>query len=286
MNNSRTAAVTHALVLVCTLLPVSAWAGSFETLAGDLPEVLRNGKSPYLVNSDIYVPAGKTVVIEAGCVLMFKNFTGLHAQGTLLVRGTSKKPVIFTSEYDPRFNRGAALQPNPYDWNGIFIHNDAIGTDLQHFELAYSVYGINTQTRFIRITEAMFKDNGRSNLTIEGKLIPVSSTLFSYSLSVKNAAVDGVPVKILSDPDAQKRNIMRYSGLSLAIGGASMAAVFTSKWTTSRQRVNDIRNDLVANDATTFDNAQKERDRNLGYMIAGYALGVLGACGFSVSFLF
>ena len=276
----------HALMLVCMLSIGVASAGSFENLAGDLPELLRSAKSPYLVNSDIYVPTGKTVVIEAGTVLLFKNFTGLHAQGTLLVKGTAKKPVIFTSEYDTHFNRGAALKPNPYDWNGIFIHNDAIGTDMAHFELAYSVYGINTQTRFIRITDAAFRDNGRANLIIEGKSIPVSSTFFSYSLTIRTAEVDGVPVRILSDPDARKRGILRYSGLSLGIGGASMAAVFTSKWSTSRQRVNDIRNDLVANDGATFAQAQKERDTNLGLMIAGYALGVLGVCGISVSFLF
>jgi hypothetical protein len=52
-----------------------------RTLVGDLPRSLSAEKGPYLVTSDVYVPAGKTVAVAAGTVFLFKNFTGLHVQG-------------------------------------------------------------------------------------------------------------------------------------------------------------------------------------------------------------
>jgi hypothetical protein len=256
----------------------------FTTLVGDLPKSLPAEKGPYLVASDIYVPAGKTVTIRAGTVFLFKNFTGLHVQGTLVITGTADKPVIFTSENDRRFNPAASLNPNPYDWNGIFIHEDAIGTDLQNFEIAYSVYGINTLTKFIRIANGVFHDNGRANLTIEGMPQTVSAEPFSYSLSVKNAAVDGVPVKILSDPEAVKRNTLRIGGLAVFLTGCAVGAIFTIETNASQKKMNTVSNDLYTYQSSDFTAAKTSRNANAVAMVAGYALGLIGAAGFTLSF--
>ncbi len=217
MSAPKRTRVPCGAALWCALIGARAVFGNFETLVGDLPKAIIAEKGPYLVTSDIYVPAGRTVTVAAGTVFLFKNFTGLHVQGTLLARGTADRPVVFTSENDKRFNPGASLIPNPYDWNGMFIHDDAIGTDLQHIEVAYSVYGINSLTKFIRIVGGVFRDNGRANLTIEGQAQAVTAEPYSYTLSVKSASVDGVPVKILRDPDAPRRNVLRYTGLSLFV---------------------------------------------------------------------
>jgi hypothetical protein len=257
-----------------------------STLVGDLPRSLSAEKGPYLVTSDIYVPAGKTVAVQAGTVFLFKNFTGLHVQGTLVVGGVPDKPVIFTSENDRRFNPAAGLNPNPYDWNGIFIHDDAIGTDLQNFEVAYSVYGINTLTKFIRITNGVFRDNGRENLTIEGLPQTVGAEAFSYSLSVKNAAIDGVPVKILSDPDAVKRNYLRNGGLGLFLAGCAVGAIFTFQTDGAQKKLNSVRGDLFSYESSDFLAARRSRNVSEAAMIGGYALGLVGASGFALSFRF
>jgi hypothetical protein len=256
----------------------------FSTLVGDLPKTLLGEKGPYLITSDVYVPAGKTITIEPGVVLLFKNFTGVHVQGTLILHGTVEKPVIFTSENDRRFNPAANLNPNPYDWNGIFIHDDAIGTDLQNFEIAYSVYGINTLTKFIRITNGMFHDNGRANLTIEGLPQTVTAGQFSYSLSVKNATIDGVPVKILTDPDATKRNTLRIGGLAVFLTGCAVGAIFTMQTEATQRKMNTIRNDLFTYQGSDFESARTSRNTNAVLMTAGYALGLAGAAGFYLSF--
>jgi hypothetical protein len=256
----------------------------FSTLVGDLPKLLSGEKGPYLITSDVYVPAGKTVTIEPGVVLLFKNFTGIHVQGTLILHGTSEKPIIFTSENDRRFNPGASLNPNPYDWNGIFIHDDAIGTDMQNFEVSYSVYGINTLTKFIRIANGIFHDNGRANLTIEGMPQTVTAGPFSYSLSVKNAAVDGVPVKILTDPDAVKRNSLRIGGVAVCLTGCAVGAIFTLQMDAAQKKMNTIKGDLYSYQSSDFTTAQTSRNSNAAAMVAGYALGLIGAAGFSLSF--
>jgi hypothetical protein len=265
-------------------VPPAARTRLFSTLVGDLPKSLLGEKGPYLITSDVYVPAGKTVTIEPGVVLLFKNFTGVHVQGTLNLHGTPEKPVIFTSENDRRFNPGARLNPNPYDWNGIFIHDDAIGTDLQNFEISYSVYGINTLTKFIRITNGAFHDNGRANLTIEGMPQTVTAGQFSYSLSVKNATIDGVPVKILTDPDAAKRNTLRIGGLAVFLSGCAVGAIFTMQTDASQKKMNTVRNDLYNYQSSDFISARTSRNTYAALMTAGYTLGLAGAAGFYLSF--
>jgi len=267
----------------------ASWCGAgdapvFSPLVGDLPKALLAEKGPYLVTTDIYVPAGKTVTIQSGTVLLFKNFTGLHVQGKLVIFGLPDKPVIFTSENDHRFNPAASLNPNSYDWNGIFIHDDAIGTDMQNFEIAYSVYGINSLTKFIRITNGVFQENGRANLTIEGMPLTVTADPFSYSLSVKNAAVDGVPVKILEDPDAVKRSSLRIGGLSAFLCGVAVGAIFTMQTNANQTRLNEVKGDLYTFTNSDYLSARTARNRNEGFMIAGYCLGLVGAAGFSWSF--
>jgi hypothetical protein len=274
-----------AAALWCTGLISQTAGAEFQALLGDLPQRINAEKGPYLVTSDIYVPAGKIVIVEPGAVFLFKNFTGLHVQGTLVAKGTSERPVVFTSEYDKRFNKDAGLIPNPYDWNGIFIHNDAIGTDLQHVEIVYSVYGINSLTRFIRIVQGIFRDNGRANLTIEGQAQEVFSEPFTYSLSVKNAAIDGVPVKILNDPDASRRISFRFAGLSVFLAGMGLGAVFTTQWDVANRHFNEV----VGDDSKLlldFTAAQSSRNTNAAFMTFGYVIGIIGACGFFYSFTF
>jgi hypothetical protein len=168
----------------------------------------------------------------------------------------------------------------------MFIHDDAIGTDLQHIEVAYSVYGINSLTKFIRIVGGVFRDNGRANVTIEGQAQAVTAEPYSYTLSVKSASVDGVPVKILRDPDAPRRNVLRYTGLSLFVSGVVAGAVFTTQWDASKRRMDEVAADLFTYQNSDFISAQSDRNRNAGLMTAGYVLGLIGACGFTYSFFF
>ena len=229
------------LLLLCFNLPVA-----YTEIAGDLPKIVTADKSPYLVIADIFVPAGKVVRVEAGTVFLFKNFTGVHVQGILVTSGTEDKPVLFTSENDRLANSSSTLNPTPFDWNGIYIHKDGLGSDLQHIIVKYSVKGIISETRFIRISNGIFSENGRNHLSIEGvEQSVIESSPYSYSLSTKDAMIDGVPVKILQDPEARKRNCFRYSGLGVCAAGAISATMASLELKDSRKKFKIIDSDLT-----------------------------------------
>jgi hypothetical protein len=258
-----------------------AFAG---TLAGDLPRVIEARQSPYLVTADIYVPSGKTVTIQPGTTLLFKNFTEFHIEGRLIAEGTGTLPIVFSSELDISYNSGATLKANPYDWNGIFIHEGGLGSSFKQCSIRYTVYGVNSLTRYIRIERMTFRNNGRSDLTIEGKQHQVSDKPYSYALTINDAKKDGVPVEILMDPLARKRTMLRYGGFSLVAGGLTMGV-----WglvLLSDKKVIDENSTIVAKLSHDRAIAVNERNRDRWMTGISFLLASAGGAGVVWSFLF
>lgn len=282
------------LWLICSMTSTLA---EYTQIAGDLPKVVTADKSPYLVIADIFVPAGKIVRIEPGTIFMFKNFTGVHVQGLLSVNGTKEQPVLFTSENDRSVNPSSNLNPTPYDWNGIYIHKDGVGSDLQHIKIQYSVKGIVSETRYFRIFESMFFENGRSNLIIEGaEKVVIENALFSYSVSVKDAIADGVPIKILNDPAAKKRNTLRYTGLGVSAAGAVSGAFATVNLVNSVRKYKEFQKidwqDMAEKPLseeegkTTWENNRSEIRRNVFWAVSSLIVCTAGAVTLTWSFTF
>jgi hypothetical protein len=266
----------------------------FEMLGGNLPKVVESRGKPYLVVSDVYVPSGKTVRIEPGVVMLFKNFTEMHVEGRLIAEGTSARPIVFSSEFDNTFNPSATLHANPYDWNGISIQENGLGSSFSQAKLMYSVFGINSLTKYIKLDTLFFSNNGRSDLIIEGKNKTVSANPFSYALTVDDARKDGVPVKILMDPRAKKRNHFRYYGLGLLAGGCITVVWSATQLQHDRERVAELSDVIVINqNSNLVKNAQRdwekaESDKNLdkGVMTISSILAFFGGVGFGLSFTF
>jgi hypothetical protein len=152
------------------------------SVSGDLSKYLFDPVSgPYIIEKDIEVPSDKKVVINAGCVLLFKQFTGLNVFGSLIVNGTESHPVIFTTINDSLYSKQAGQTANPFDWNGINIDKKAAEVSLSDFKLMYSVYGIKSQRRDIAIKNGKFKSNGQFHFTIFDKIQYVQDNMsFSY----------------------------------------------------------------------------------------------------------
>ena len=208
---------------------------SFDTLAGPLPDTVKSSKKGFIVVGDIEVPVNKSVTIAAGTVFLFKNFTGLHVQGKLIAHGTKDRPIIFTSENDRAFNASSALYPNPFDWNGIYIHPDAVGATLSFCKILFSVYGIISETKFVRLDEITFKQNGKSNLTIEGKEAALTDQ--TYSNVPKTEEPRAIPVAApprLKDPLIAQREMLRYGGVSLASVSTALTAYLLTRPAASR----------------------------------------------------
>ncbi len=260
-----------------------------DTLTGPLPKLLRDIGKPYFVAADIEVPADQTVTIEAGVVLLFRDFSGLHVQGKLVALGTQAKPVVFTSEFDTLYNKVAASIPNPFDWNGIYIHSGGIGTSLEHCNVFYSVYGIKSDTKFIRISSSILRDNGKGNFMLEGTTIETTEP-FSYVLDMKDASVDGVPVDILRDPLAKKRSVFRYTGLAVLVAGVACTGYFSWQAYEAEQDFEPLRNNndlnLRINSNSDWKKARDKRNENIVYSACSCAGLLLGLTGFVWSFTF
>lgn len=266
----------------------------YDTLAGPLPGLIKATNKPYRVIADIEVLPDKTVTIEAGAVFLFQNFTGLHVRGKLIVQGTASKPVVFTSENDQQYNPSTRLIANPYDWNGIFIHSDGFGTYLENCIVAYTVYGIVSETKFIRMDPVFFKENGKSNLVIENEVKKdiVPEKPYSYVLAAKEATVEGVPIKIIKDPLARRRNISRSSGLTLALGGVVAGIAHGIQFSKARQEW-EMYNNPNPSDVVSFQKTSQDRkkahenyDRMSAFIIIDAGVAVAGVCFLAWSFTF
>jgi hypothetical protein len=277
-------------LLADTLLSAEGSAIAFDTLAGDLPGIVAAQSKPYLVAGDIYVPQGKTVMIEAGVVFLFKNFTGLHVSGILLARGTKDKPIIFTSENDRDYHRKSVVDPAPFDWNGLYLHEDAVGTHLAYCAILYSVDGIVSQTKFIRLNTCLFLHNGRASLTVEGKQHSVTNQPYDYSLSVSDLSLMKIPANILKDPQATSRMILRYSGIVTSIAGLVMAMIGGSNLNMSSHEFNSMSattdENLAHQSSSSWNSARLKKNKDSAALFAGCGIAIVGGIGIGWSFTF
>jgi len=285
--------VVSLLILTFTILGQEANQSTigFDTLGGPLPKILKAQDKPYYVVADIEVSANRVVTIEPGVVILFKNFTSLHVTGKLIAQGTKNLPIIFTSENDKQYNPKSALMPNPYDWNGIYIHDDAFGTIMTHCVVSYTVYGIISDTKFIKLDPVTLLENGKSNLIIEGKEHTVTGDSYQYTLSTKDASKDGIPINLLQDPLAPRRNILRYSGLAAAVGGFGVGIYYATQFSGSWKKWEEVNApnpdlNILQKDPEYYEQTQDQKNKDLLLMCVGMGVGLLGSLGFTLSFTF
>jgi hypothetical protein len=230
------------------------------------------------------------VTIEPGVIFLFRNFTGVHVQGKLVAEGSRNEPIVFTSEFDTIYNPYSDMIANPFDWDGVYIHDDAIGTMLSYCKVAFSVYGIKSDTKFIRIDPAMFHQNGKGNLAIEGVEHQVGNKPYRFILDEKDAMIDGVPVNLLRDPAAPRRNVLRYVGLAAAVGGIGLGVYEAIELNGSQETFDELSStefdNLNAGSEKDWEDARSFRNRDIVYTASSFGVGLLGVVGFSWSFAF
>jgi len=168
----------HNQFLILLLVSVINVSLAETHVSDDIGErVFEPNGNPYIVEQDIVVPKNTQSTIKAGCVFLFKSFTGMNVYGNLIVEGTVENPVIFTSINDAQYNSDAQQLPNAFDWNGVYISEESNDVKLRNFELMYSVYGIKSKKEKMTIQNGIFKQNGQFNFTINNNILYVQDKL-------------------------------------------------------------------------------------------------------------
>jgi hypothetical protein len=177
------------------------FSGISEThLSDDIGgKILEPSGNPYIVDQDVVIAKNTKTVIKAGCVFLFKSFTGINIYGSMLVEGTQDDPVVFSSINDANYNAEATQLPNAFDWNGIYISEESGGVKLRNFRLMYSVFGIKSKKDDITIQNGYFKQNGQFHFTINDNIHYVQDNI-SYSYNVPE---DKGPATAKPKPDTK-----------------------------------------------------------------------------------
>jgi hypothetical protein len=293
----------------CAEPPNTARAKSapFDTLSGPLPDSVVKKDRPYLVAGDIEVPLGSVVVIQPGTALCFKNFTTLHVHGSLLARGTKEQPIFFTSENDTAYNPHSAIAPAAYDWNGITVYENGNGSTFKNCNVRYSLYGINSLTKFIAVDSCVFLQNGRSDLVIEGKKFENITPSFSYgtappdtslrhnatALPAKETTAEAaIPLIPATQEHHTRRIVLRYSGASVLCAGAALGIWQSVQYRDSKRAFDNINDPGSAANLKNpdilqeWDKAKDKKDHDFLGMVAGAAVALAGLVGVSLSFVF
>jgi len=276
-------------------------------LSGELSGTLTADKK-YHVVGDVYVPPGSSVSIEAGTVVMFSEFTGLHIQGTLYARGTETQPIIFTSQNDSAIIDSITVPPAPFDWNGIDIYESAVGSELFYCKIQFSVYGIRSQTDYCKIINSTFNNNGKSDFTIKDVRKEVTPGVpFSHSplqearsniattITDTKPSPETIPEKP-ADVTTQKqgvrgKHILRYTGLALGVGGCAYSAIsYFTKYKPAEEDFKQIsqldEHELLTNTSDDWNTARDRRNSSMIHTISGAAIAAMGLLSFSLSFAF
>ncbi|MBN1578557.1 MAG: hypothetical protein JW913_18485 [Chitinispirillaceae bacterium] len=301
-----------SLILLFPLSP----SFSQTAVSGDIHEYLFNAAgSPYFVEKDIIVPSETECTIEGGCVFLFRPFTGLIVEGTLLVNGTPEQPVVFTSVNDTAYSRGGGQSANPFDWNGVVVAAESHGSSFSNLHVGYSVYGIKSQTPNLIVDRCIFFQNGQFHFTVKDKIHDVREGIsFSYP-AVKTPEAPKVeqpiaaPTQVEKQPAAppklsppvrqkpllgRKRLVIRYGSLGIGIVGIVGGAVCSALASNDRKDIESMDPHTVnpatgsyyeRNDEAVV-TAHDSFSRDKAGAIAGFIVGTLGLAGFGVTFLF
>jgi hypothetical protein len=121
--------------------------------------------------------------------LLFRPFTGLRVDGSLIVEGSKVNPVIFTTVNDNQYNPSSKQTANPFDWNGILVEPEAARVMMSYFTLAYSGYGLRSKIDNITLSNCVFRRNGQAHFLLNDKLMPVADDIpYSYSIALQAAS--------------------------------------------------------------------------------------------------
>jgi hypothetical protein len=165
----------------------------------------------YRLDSDITVPVGRTLTIDAGQIIKPADRNlDLFINGTLNVTGSEAEPVIFTSVEDD--TRGGdtngdadATAPAAGEWARILMGETSTANTIDHAEFHYGGYFVGSMIQAIdtdlAITNSVFAHSAGDGIRLQGTDAIATNNSFHDNLSAavsmdlnSNPVINGVTV--------------------------------------------------------------------------------------------
>lgn len=186
--------------------------GNYTVIKGNISGTLTIENSPFLINEDIQILNGKTLVINPGVTLFFEKDSKLIVEGAIIAIGTSQNPITFTSY--SQF------------WSGIIIINS---TDTSKFKFCtiqnvYKEIDDTLSSGAIEINNAnLILENSvvkmNSSIYGGGLLLAYSSGIFKNNIFRENDAEIFGGAMVLQNSTAVIINNTIYNNSSFNVGG-------------------------------------------------------------------
>ena len=113
------------LICIFILLFCSTLLFSQTTIpGGDVYGTWLQSGSPYLIEGEITIPNGETLIIDPGCLIEFQGHYKFNVQGRLLAEGTLTDSIKFTVEDTTGYYNNTHI-----GWHGIRFENTPATND-------------------------------------------------------------------------------------------------------------------------------------------------------------
>jgi len=121
-------------------------------ISGTLTGALSSSGSPYIIEGDITIPNGQTLIIESGVELRFNGYYQFLVEGNLQAIGTEENRIVFTRHRPTEESR----------WPGIHLLNADDTTKIVYCKIEY---GLGTDETFSHSGGAVYCES--SNLVLK-----------------------------------------------------------------------------------------------------------------------
>lgn len=179
---------------------------------------LAKNRSPYFIENTLTLNQGKTLTIDPGVVIKFKEGSGvsLNINGNLYVQGSQSEPVVFTSFRDDNYGgdlNGDASSTSPVignNWKEVYLSPTSSST----INYARFRYGGGYSSG---------DSSGRALLRIDQATSTIQNSFFEYSYVsglktiISNALISGNTFSNNNSSEASASGLLEEGGASAII---------------------------------------------------------------------
>ncbi len=168
-----------------------------------------NQSGTFIVTDDIEVPAGQTLTLAPGTVLMFQDSVKMLVRGRLIAEADSVHMIRFTS---------AKPVPSSGDWGGIIFYPNS-SANYSSMKFCFIGYGNRFNNAYEQDTSAIY--NKTPGAVFKGMVSIYGATVKLERCQLFKAGWEGIEVQGGGSAEVNFCNLFKTSncGMSIRIGG-------------------------------------------------------------------